>query len=49
MSATKELIKYVNSLTQEQVDKIIEQLPRLTAMLEEPKPPCSPGETPQTQ
>ena len=49
MSATNELIKYISSLNPEQVDKIINQLPRLISLLEEPQPPCSPGEAPQTQ
>lgn len=47
MSATDKLMAYINTLTPEQIDKIINELPRLTSLLEESVPPDPPGQPPQ--
>lgn len=49
MSAVDELIKYILSLTPEQVNKVVSQIPRLTELLEEPSQPCPQEQTSQTQ
>lgn len=49
MSAVDQLIKYIMELTPEQVDKIISQLPRLSALLEESSQPYPPEQTSQIQ
>lgn len=40
MSDTEKLMNYILSLTPEQVDKVVSQLPRLTELLEESLQPC---------
>ena len=40
MSAKEELLSYITSLTPEQVDKAVSQLPRLISILEESYQPC---------
>ena len=49
MSDTEKLISYIMSLTPEQADKIIRQIPRLTALLEESLQPCPPEQSSQNQ
>lgn len=49
MSDTEKLISYILTLTPEQADKIIRQMPRLTALLEESSQPCPPEQSLQTQ
>ena len=49
MSAKDELLSYISTLTPEQVDKILSQLPRLTSLLEESSPLCPLGQTEQNQ
>lgn len=49
MSATDKLMAYINNLTPEQVDKIMNQLPRLISLIEESAPPYPPGQPPQKQ
>ena len=48
MSAKNELLSYISTLTPEQVDKIVSQLPRLTSLLEESSQPCPLEQTEQT-
>ena len=40
MSAKEELLSYISTLTPEQVDKVISQIPQLTELLSESLPPC---------
>ena len=40
MSAVDTLVKYILTLTPEQVDKVVSQLPRLTGLLSESSQPC---------
>ncbi len=40
MSAVDKLISYIMTLTPEQVDKVVNQLPRLSALLGESDQPC---------
>ena len=47
MSAVNELISYIDSLTPEEINKIISQLPRLTSLLEESSQLCPQGQSPQ--
>ena len=43
MSATEKLVSFVENLTEEQVNKIIRQMPRLSALLAESKQPSPPA------
>ena len=38
MNTKAELISFISTLSEEQIDKIISQLPRLTSLLEESSP-----------
>ncbi len=49
MSDTEKLISYILTLTPEQADKIIRQMPRLIALREESSQPCPPEQSLQTQ
>ena len=49
MSAVDKLISYVSSLSPEQIEKIVNQIPRLTSLLSEQAPPCPPGQFLQNQ
>lgn len=39
MNAKAELISFISTLSEEQIDKIIDQLPQLTSLLGEASPP----------
>ena len=49
MKSNNELVSYIMSLTEEQVEKLISRLPLLTSLLEEASPPCPPEQTEQNQ
>ena len=49
MTAVEKLVAFVENLTEEQVDKIIRQMPRLSALLVEALQPCPPEQTSQNQ
>lgn len=49
MTAVEQLVSFVENLTEEQVEKIIRQMPRLIALLEASEQPCLPGQTSQIQ
>ncbi len=49
MSAVDKLISYISTLTPEQIEKLVNQLPRLTALLSEQVPPYPRGQTSQNQ
>ncbi len=49
MSAVDELIKYILELTPEQVDKVVNQLPRLTELLSKSSQPCPQEQFSQTR
>ena len=49
MSAVETLIDYIKTLTPEQVDRIIHQMPRLIASVEEPLQPGPPKDLLQNQ
>ncbi len=49
MNANEKLVDYILSLTEEQVDKLINRLPQLTSLLEEASPLCSQEQTEQNQ
>ena len=44
-----QLLTYISSLTPEQIEKLVNQLPRLTSLLSEQAPLCPPGQTSQNQ
>lgn len=43
------LLSYISMLTPEQIEKLVNQLPRLTALLSEQAPPCPREQTLQNQ
>lgn len=43
------LLSYISMLTPEQIEKLVNQLPQLIALLSEQVPPCHPEQTSQTQ
>lgn len=43
------LLSYISMLTPEQIEKLVNQLPRLTALLSEQAPPYPPEQTSQSQ
>jgi hypothetical protein len=43
------LVEFIMNLTEEEVDKIISELPRLLAMLDKEGQPCPPEQTSQDQ
>ena len=47
MSAIDKLLAYIDTLTPDQVDKILNQLPRLTSLLEESNQSYPQGQSPQ--
>jgi hypothetical protein len=47
MSAKQELMSYVSTLTTEQIEKLVNHLPELFALLEEPLRPCPLEQTTQ--
>lgn len=49
MTAKDELTAFLLNLTDEQVDKLITALPKLTSLLEESSQPCPPAQTSQNQ
>lgn len=42
---SNKLVEYISSLTEEEIERIIEELPRLTAMLEESALPYHPEQS----
>ena len=49
MTAVDQLIKYILTLTPEQVDKVVNQIPRLIELLSESSQPCPPEQSAQNQ
>ena len=49
MSTIEKLVDYIKTLTPEQAEKIIRQMPRLIASVEEPSLPDLPKVVPQSQ
>ena len=45
----EDLINYILSLTPEQIEKLIAQIPRLTELLAEQDQPCPPEQSVQNQ
>ena len=49
MSKIDQLISYILTLTPEQVDKVVSQIPRLTELLAESSQPCLQEQSSQNQ
>ena len=43
------LLSYISTLTPEQIEKLVKELPRLTSLLSEQAPLCPPEQTSQSQ
>ena len=43
------LLSYISTLTPEQIEKLVKELPRLISLLQEQAPPCPPVQTSQSQ
>lgn len=49
MSAVDQLVTYIRNLTPEQMNKVVNQIPRLISVFGEPKPPVPLKENEQSQ